>query len=109
MPNYGKRNDGTKKNIGYYGQLVDARGNAATEYSVGVELDGKEVEIPTLVPGLSSKELNIMLSDIIPNGKQPPRSIVDKAVRHARGRLSKGLSPFVESSVESTSSRLGIK
>lgn len=60
-----------------------------TEYSIGVELDGKQVDIPTLVPTLSKKEINTILQ----TGKVT-RTIEDKAVAHAIERMRQGKSPF---------------
>ena len=88
------RADDTRKGLGYFGILNIPGGKIATEYSVGIELDGKAVEIPTLVPTLSSDELFLMINDIIPNNKDIPKDIFRKAVDHARERISKGMSPF---------------
>ena len=49
------------------------------------------MEIPTLVPTLTKQEIDYLLS-----GQRPTRAIVDKAVQHARQRMSQGLSPFKE-------------
>ena len=91
---YGKRNDGTEKGSGYFGELKmkDGSGNIATEMSIGVNIDGKEVEIPMLVPTLSESEKDHLLS-----GKKPTDAIVDKAVAHAKKRMGEGKSPFANS------------
>ena len=91
---YGKRNDGTEKGSGYFGELKmkDGSGNIATEMSIGVNIDGKEVEIPMLVPTLSESEKDHLLS-----GKKPTDAIVDKAVAHAMKRMGEGKSPFANS------------
>jgi hypothetical protein len=47
------RADGTKKGTGFLGPLKRPDGMTMTEYSVGVNIDGKDVEIPTLVPTLT--------------------------------------------------------
>lgn len=60
-----------------------------TEFSVGVEIDGKEVEIPTLTPNQSRKDIDAVLS-----GMEPSDTMIEKAVEHARQRISKGKSPF---------------
>ena len=91
---YGKRNDGTAKGRGYFGEIQLPNGGVATEYSVGVEIDGKETEIPTLVPTLTKDELKTMVEDVIPNGKKVPDEIVKKAAEHAKARMKSGLSPF---------------
>lgn len=92
---FGRRADGTEKGEGWLGVLKRPDGDISTEISIGVNLDGKEVEIPTLVPGLSQSEIDHLLS-----GKEPTKTIVDKAVDHARKRMSIGKSPFKESSLD---------
>lgn len=87
---YGNRPDGTKKGKGWLGELKLPDGKVATEYSVGVNIDGKETLIPSIVPTLSKDQLNLMLTDIIPNGRQVPTDILKVAVDHAKDRLSKG-------------------
>lgn len=99
QPRFGYRPDGTPKGEGWLGVLPMADGNVATEYSMqsqAVKVGDKMVDFPTLVPTLSSEEVNLMLSDIIPNRKPIPEPIVQKAIKHAKGRLDKGLSPFKE-------------
>jgi hypothetical protein len=76
------------------GELKLPNGDVATEYSIGIELDGQETEIPTIVPTLSKGELDSMVNDIIPNGKRVPDNIAKKAIDHARERIKAGDSPF---------------
>lgn len=91
---FGTREDGTRKGSGFLGELDLPDGKVATEFSIGVEIDGKETEIPTLVPTLTKAEIELMTSDIIPNNKEVPKSIIRKAVAHARKRIKAGRSPF---------------
>jgi hypothetical protein len=63
-----------------------------TEYSVGVNIDGKDVEIPTLVPTLTQDEIDLLLN--LPDGDKPPRAIINKAIDHARNRIKNNKSPF---------------
>jgi tape measure domain-containing protein len=88
----GNRKNGTKKGLGFLGPLVDSSGNFVTEFTVGVNIEGKEIEIPTLVPTLNKEEINKILtlkeSDVIPT------EIIDKAVAFAKTRLEKGLDVF---------------
>jgi hypothetical protein len=86
---WGLRNDGTAKGDGYFGPLPNADGSVSTELSVGVEIDGKEMDIPTIVPTLSRAEL-----DHLSRGGRPTDQIVDKAVDFARQRMKAGMSPF---------------
>jgi len=62
-----------------------------TELSVGVNLDGKEREIPTIVPTLTDKEI-----EYLTNGGEPTKEIIDKAVDHARQRIKSNKSPFAD-------------
>lgn len=89
--NYGLRNDGTKKGNGFFGELPmqDGSGKVATELSIGVNLDGQEIEIPSLVPSLSEDEKQYLLK-----GGKPTKVIVDKAVKSARERMKQGENPF---------------
>jgi len=91
---WGMRPDGTQKGDGFLGPLQLPGGGVATEYSIGVGFDGKEMDIPTLVPTLTDKELEAMVNDIIPNQKMPPEAIIRKAVEHARDRMAQGLPVF---------------
>ncbi|TFH47914.1 MAG: hypothetical protein E4H01_07340 [Lysobacterales bacterium] len=91
---FGLRPDGTRKGSGYLGSLKLPNGNVATEFSIGVNLDGTERDIPTIVPTLTKEEITRLVSDIIPNNKPIPKTIIDKAVAHARMRMAKGLDPF---------------
>lgn len=97
---YGLRVDGTKKGKGWLGELQLPNGGVATEYTIGIELDGKEVDIPTLVPTLSKQEIDLMINDIIPNNKPVPQSIETKAVQFAKERMNKGLSTFAPTGIQ---------
>lgn len=88
---YGLRADGSEKGQGYFGELKRPDGKVSTELSIGVNLGGKEMEIPLLVPTLTRSEVNYLLS-----GKPATKEITDKAVDHAKQRLRSGKSPFAE-------------
>ena len=87
------RADGTKKSTGYFGTLktTDGTKRDMTEFSVGVEFEDGEKELPTLVPTLTKEELSYLLS-----GNDPTQAIVDKAIEHGLGRMKEGRSPFWE-------------
>jgi hypothetical protein len=114
----GKRPDGTSKGNGWLGVLPltfpDKSPGVATEYSVTVGIDGKDVLIPSLVPTLTKDEISQMTTDIIPNQKKVPEPILQKAVSFAKGRIKEGKSPFVEggkysqSDLEFTAKKHGI-
>ena len=88
-----------EKGEGFLGVLELPDGGITTEYSVGVQLEanqGKETEIPSLVPTLTKAEISLMVNDIIPNKKAVPEKILQKAVDHANKRVREGKSPFFE-------------
>ena len=91
--NYGTRADGTKKGSGFLGEIKLPNGQIATEVSIGVNINGKEVEIPTLVPALTAEQ-----RDFIAKGGNPltRQDIVRTAIEHASKRIAAGLSPFNE-------------
>ena len=99
-PDESIRADGTKKGTGYFGVLKTKGGYDATEMSIGVEMDGKETEIPTLVPTLSEEEKSYLLDTPIDKhstaDKNMYNKIVQKAVDHARERIKSGKSPFAD-------------
>ncbi len=88
---YGKREDGTDKGMGFFGELKRPDGNVSTELSIGVELGGKETQIPLLVPTLSDDEIKSLL-----NGGKPTKEIVDKAAQYAIMRMKQGKKPFAQ-------------
>ena len=83
------REDGTKKGGGFLGTLKRPDGNISTELSIGVNVDGEEILIPSLVPTLSPGEIDFLLE-----GNKPTNEIIDKAVNHAMDRKKKGLGYF---------------
>ena len=92
---YGLRNDGkTYKGTGWLGELKLPNGGVASEYTIGVNFDGKEIDIPTLVPTLTKAQQDLMVNDIIPNNKPVPDDIVKAAVDFAKMRLANGQSVF---------------
>lgn len=95
--NYGNRADGSKKGGGYFGELKRPDGSVSTEISIGVGINGKEVEVPLIVPTLNKRELDYLLK-ADPKSKQffdqMPPQILDKAVDHAAQRIRNGQSPF---------------
>jgi len=99
------RPDGTMKDVGFLGPLKSPSGKDVTEYSVGVPIMGKEMDIPTLVPGLSKQEIDYVLRRAdsgLPMGKDAMgNAIVQKAYQHATQRVKKGMNPFYGSALES--------
>jgi GH24 family phage-related lysozyme (muramidase) len=93
------RIDGTKKSMrGYLGPIENSRGQIMTELSIGVEMDGKEILIPTLVPTLNDQDIQVLqnLSDDAPI----PESIIKKAVVHAQERMKENKDAFYQDGEE---------
>jgi hypothetical protein len=88
---YSRRKDGTSKGAGYYGELARPDGGVSTELSIGVLINGKETELPLLVPTLTKDEINHALA-----GKAPTTAMVNKAVDHAKQRWDSGKSQWAE-------------
>ena len=89
-----KRPDGSTKGPGWLGKQKSNSGKDMSEYSIGTEINGKEVDIPTFVPGLTQKEIDFLKTE--PNVKDIPDSIFNKAKTHADKLISAGKSPFKE-------------
>lgn len=96
---FGNRADGTKKGNGYFGVIKRPDGNVMTEISIGVGLNGKETQVPLIVPTLTAQEMNYLLRND-PKSKsfmsKMPSTIIDKAVDHAVMRMNEGKSPFAD-------------
>ncbi len=88
---YGYREDGTPKGRGFLGLIPDSQNNVMSEKSIGVDFDGRNTLIPTIVPTLSQEEINHLGS-----GKQITEEIKRKAIDHALSRMRQGLSPFAD-------------
>ena len=86
------RPDRSMKGSGFLGPIKNNQGQTMTEYSIGVEFDGKEMDIPTFVPTLSPQEIHYLTN--MQDGMPIPQSIQQKAIDHALERLRQGQSPF---------------
>ena len=95
-PEEGLREDGTPKGEGFLGRIKRPDGGVSTELSIGVEVDGKELFIPALVPTLTKEEIDTIVA--LPEGsvKDFPESVIKKATDHAQARIAEGKSPFLE-------------
>lgn len=91
-PGYGLRPDGTPKGNGFLGPMTNSRGETMTEYSIGVNIGGKEMDVPTFVPTLTRAEIDTLLN--IGPDTPIPESIVKKAADHARARIAEGKAVF---------------
>ena len=86
---YGVRHDGMgAKGRGFFGLLQTPDGDQATEYSIGANVGGMEMEIPSIVPGMTPEQLQVVLG-----GNVPP-DVARLAVMNALMRQQSGKSPF---------------
>ena len=92
------RVDGTKKGNGFLGKLERPDGRISTEISIGVNIGGKQMEIPTLIPTITEEEKKYLLSTdpekIFTANPKLYKGIQEKAIKHAQDRIKQGLSPF---------------
>ena len=95
---FGTRSDGSSKSTGYLGPVINnITGETMTEVSITLDIDGKKVTMPSMVPTLTQKEINILANMPIENNfKNIPQSIIDKAVDHYFKRLDEGKSAFYQ-------------
>lgn len=92
---WGKRADGTPKGLGFLGPLRRPDGGLSSELSIEVGIDGKQIEIPSMVPTLNKKEVEWLLTT--PDDQQAaimPKSIQDKAAAWAIKRMKQGKPVF---------------
>lgn len=89
---YGNRPDGTPKGAGYFGEIPSPvrPGEFSTELTIGVNLGGKETNIPLITPNLSRSEIEMVM-----RGRES-KEIIGKAVEHAKSRMKQGKSPYAE-------------
>jgi hypothetical protein len=94
------RSDGSKKSAtGYLGPIENlVTGGTMTEFTT--EWEDMGIEIPTMVPTLSSEEIKYMQRMVPGQGwdrsKPMDKSILQKAKDHARMRLEQGKSPYYQ-------------
>jgi|GEM_PF-2006430 hypothetical protein len=94
------RSDGSKKSAtGYLGPVENlVTGGTMTEFTT--EWEDMGIEIPTMVPTLSSEEIEYMQRMVPGQGwdrsKPMDASILQKAKDHARMRLEQGKSPYYQ-------------
>lgn len=93
------RSDGSIKSAqGFLGPVKNnVEGGTMTEVSVGMEINGQEMEVPTMVPSLTKKEIETLANmKLEGNAKNIPESIIMKAKQHALQRIEQGLNPFYQ-------------
>ena len=89
---YGLRHQSDQgcKGEGFLGTVPDQAGNPMTEYTTGVEMNGKETDIPTLVPTLTREQVQQIRNYQVDEGIQR------KALAHALQRMKAGRSVYAE-------------
>ena len=93
------RPDGTTKSTkGFLGPIEGNDNSLRTELSIGVNFGNGEVLIPSMIPGLTPEEIEVLRN--LPEGSLPPQSIIDKAKAHAEKRIANNLSPFYQDGEE---------
>jgi hypothetical protein len=86
------REDGSVKGPGFLGSLYSPDGKTVmTEKSIGINIDGKNIDVPSLVPTLTKDEV-----EFIRNGGDPRAKpeIVQKAADYAKERVAQGKGVF---------------
>lgn len=92
-----KRADGSLKGDGFLGVLQRPEGGVSSEISIGTtDVNGKEMDIPLLVPTLTPDEVSTLLSSDLSKPSTIPRGIVQKAVAFARQRVAAGKPVFAQ-------------
>ena len=88
---WGLRQDGTQKGNGWFGLLPSADGAHAvtSEQSLGFEVNGREVQMPSIVPTMTHQELQDAVA-----GNPITDTVARKAFDHGLSRLKLGKSPF---------------
>jgi hypothetical protein len=89
---YGKRIDGTDKDVGYLGEIrmPDGR-DVMTEMSVGMP-GTRETFRPAVTPGMHPADINYMRET-----GEVPEDVIATSKRHAKKRKAEGKSPFYSS------------
>ena len=96
------RKDVTNKGLGYFGSIKRPDGSISTELSMGVDFGKGEMQIPTLVPGLTNSEIDHLISGRYnPSDRQGLSEIISqKAIQFARQRMAQGLPVFARKEEE---------
>lgn len=99
------RIDGSKKGNGFLGVLPRPDGSVSSELSMGTtDVNGKETEIPLLVPTLTAQEVKYLLSAPPDDWPHPTmKAISQKAVEFARQRAAAGKDFFAQPGEEDLS------
>jgi len=100
---FGLRLDGTPKGLGFFGELKRPDGSISTELSIGVSFDdGKEIQLPLIVPALTRSEIQSLLT-----GAKPSKSMVNRAVQFYKERIADGKPAFAQPGEQQSLSQHG--
>ena len=97
------RADGSiKSDKGFLGPVQNAvSGKTMTELSIGIGINGQEMEVPSMVPTLTPEEIEILRTNNFEGRAEDiPESIMRKAKEHAEMRIKQGLNPFYQDGEE---------
>ena len=97
-PDMYRRDGSTKSEQGFLGPVKNAvTGKTMTELSIGIEINGQEMEVPAMVPTLTPEEIEILrTNDFEGRAQEIPQSIMEKARDHALSRLEQGMNVFYQ-------------
>lgn len=90
---YGARPDGSKKGLGYLGEIKRPDGTVMTEVTTGVNIDGKDIDIPVITPYATKSDLEYLKKSDIKSEdfyQKMPKGLMDRAVQHALDRQQAG-------------------
>jgi len=91
---WGQRGDGSTKGTGWFGAFPMANDNSmASEIGVGVELDGKQIGVPSINPFQSKEQIQRLLQGV--DASFDP-DIIQNTMDWGYYRSSQGLSPFIQ-------------
>ena len=92
------REDGSQKGSGWLGVKKRPDGRVSSELSIGASVNGKDQDVPSMVPTLTKEEVNYLLNtdpkDLDFRNNSLGKSIASKAIQHAESRDDEGKSPF---------------
>lgn len=92
---------GEQKGEGYFGLMIRPdQSSVMGEYSVGVPVGGKDMEVPSMVPTLNDNEMNEIMT--AKEGQQLSPSIYQKAGDFASQRLAQGKSVWAQHGEQDT-------
>ncbi len=91
--NYGNRPDGSAKGTGWMGEIPRPDGTVMTEVTSGVNIDGKDVNIPLITPRATKDDIEYLKNADVKGKdfyKNMPKGLMDRAVDHAVKQMKSG-------------------